>query len=245
MTSPLRTLISVTTLCSLVALSGCTKEALLQQASAAYEQVGGSSALSSTEIGAGLKQALEVSTGTVVSQLGVAGGFSNDPKIHIPLPDNLRKARDVASKVGLSKPFDQLEDKLNAAAEAATPKAKALFVDAIRSMTLEDSKGILSGSDDAATQFLKQQMGPSLEKAMQPVVSNALADVGAVQSYDKLVRATGSFAQLMPDLNADLNQHVVDAASQGIFGYLAEEEAAIRADPAKRTTELLKRVFQK
>ena len=244
MTSQLRTLISVTTLCSLVALSGCTKEALVQQAGEVLQQVGGAGGLSSSEIGAGLKQALEVSTDTVVSQLGVAGGFSNDPKIHIPLPENLRKARDVASKVGLSKPFDQLEEKLNAAAEAATPKAKELFVDAIRSMTLEDAKGILSGSNDAATQFLKQQMGPSLDKAMQPVVSTALADVGAVQSYDKLVRATGSFAQLMPDLNADLNQHVVDAASKGIFGYLAEEEAAIRANPAKRTTELLKRVFQ-
>lgn len=244
MNSQLRTLISVTTLCSLVALSGCTKEALVQQAGEVLQQVGGTGGLNSSEIGAGLKQALEVSTGTVVSQLGVAGGFANDPKIHIPLPENLRKARDVASKVGLSKPFDQLEEKLNAAAEAATPKAKELFVDAIRSMTLDDAKSILSGSDDAATQYLKQQMGPSLDKAMQPVVSNALADVGAVQSYDKLVRATGSFAQLMPDLNADLNQHVVDAASKGIFGYLAEEEAAIRANPAKRTTELLKRVFQ-
>ncbi|MGB0867290.1 MAG: DUF4197 domain-containing protein [Granulosicoccaceae bacterium] len=244
MTSQLIKWVTTATLCSLVALSGCTKDALVQQAGEVLQQVGGSGGLSNTEISAGLKQALEVSTGAVVSQLGAAGGFANDPKIHIPLPENLRKARDVASKVGLSKPFDQLEDKLNAAAEEATPKAKALFLDAISSMTLEDAKGILGGADDAATQYLKQQMGPSLDKAMQPVVSDALAEVGAVKSYDSLVRSTGSFAQLMPDLNADLNQHVVDAASKGIFSYLAEEEVAIRADPAKRTTELLKRVFQ-
>lgn len=239
-----RTLVAAASVCALISLSGCSKEALLQQAGEVMQQVGSSGALSSTEISAGLKQALEVSTGTVVSQLGASGGFSADPKVHIPLPANLRKARDVAKKVGLSQPFDQLENKLNEAAEAAAPKAKALFIDAIRSMTLEDAKGILGGPNDAATQFLMKQMGPSLDKAMQPVVSNALSDVGAVQSYDKLVRATGSFAQLMPDLNADLNQHVVEAASKGIFNYLAEEETAIRADPAKRTTELLKRVFQ-
>jgi len=245
MSLPLRTLASVATLCGLVALGGCTKDALVQQAGEVLQQVGGSSGLSTSEIGAGLKQALEVSTSNVVSQLGVAGGFANDPKIHIPLPANLEKARDVAAKVGLSQPFDTLESKLNEAAEAATPKAKALFVDAITSMTLDDAKGILSGPDDAATQYLKKQMGPSLDEAMQPVVSNALSEVGAVSSYDKLVRSTGSFASLMPDLNADLNQHVLDAASNGIFSYLAEEEAAIRADPAKRTTELLQRVFQK
>lgn len=244
MSMPYRTLAGVVTLCSLVALSGCTKDALVQQAGEVLQQVGSSDSLGTTEIAAGLKQALEVSTDTVVSQLGVAGGFSNDPKIHIPLPENLQKARDVAAKFGLSQPFDSLETKLNQAAEAATPKAKELFVDAIRSMTLDDAKGILSGGDDAATQYLQKQMGPSLDKAMQPVVSDALADVGAVSSYDKLVSATGSFASLMPDLSADLNQHVVDAASKGIFGYLAEEEAAIRANPAKRTTELLQRVFQ-
>lgn len=239
-----RTLIAATSLGVLIGLSACTKEALMQQAGEVMQQVGNSGALGSTEISAGLKQALEVSTAAVVSQLGVSGGFSADPAVHIPLPKNLAKARDVAKKVGLSQPFDQLENKLNQAAEAAAPKAKALFLDAIRSMTLDDAKGILGGPSDAATLFLKKQMGPSLNKAMQPVVSNALSEVGAVQSYDKLVRATGSFAQLMPDLNADLNQHVVDAASKGIFNYLAKEEAAIRADPAKRTTELLKRVFQ-
>lgn len=244
MTSKIRTLVGLATLCSSLALVGCTKEALIEQAGGVLQQVGSSGALSNGEIGAGLRQALEVSTGAVVAQLGSTGGFQNDPKVHIPLPENLQQARDVAAKVGLGKPFDQLEDKLNAAAEAATPKAKTLFLDAIANMTLEDAKGILGGADDAATQYLQRQMGPSLEKAMQPVVSEALADVGAIASYDKLVRSTGSFAQLMPDLNADLNRHVVDAASAGIFNYLAEEEAAIRADPAKRTTELLQRVFQ-
>lgn len=245
MPSQLRTLVGVAALCSLAAVGGCTKEALMQQAGSILQQVGSADGVGSNEISAGLKQALDISTGAVVSQLGAAGGFSKDPSIHIPLPENLRKARDIASKLGLGHSFDQLEAKLNEAAETAAIKAKPLFIDAIRNMTLEDAKSILNGSDDAATQYLRKQMGPSLNKAMQPVVSDALAETGAVSSYDKLVRASGRFSQLMPDLNADLNQHVVDAASQGIFDYLAVEEAAIRADPAKRTTELLKRVFQK
>jgi len=36
---------------------------------------------------------------------------------------------------------------------------------------------------------------------------------------------------------------VVAKGLDGIFHYLAQEEAAIRTDPGARTTDLLKRVF--
>jgi hypothetical protein len=40
-----------------------------------------------------------------------------------------------------------------------------------------------------------------------------------------------------------MNDYVATKAVDGIFYYVAQEEAAIRKNPAKRTTELLKTVF--
>jgi len=47
----------------------------------------------------------------------------------------------------------------------------------------------------------------------------------------------------MPDVKANLTQHVVQLGLAGIFRYMAEEEASIRKNPVKRTTSILKKVF--
>ena len=198
--------------------------------------------LSDQEIGVGLKEALRVGTGNVVGQLGRQGGFSDDPSIHIPLPGSLSTVQSTLDKVGMGETMDDLELRLNRAAEAATPKAKQLFLDAISEMTFEDVNGILNGPDDAATRYFQQKMTPELTKAMQPIVEQSLAEAGAIQAYDK---AMAQYQELpfVPDVKANLTEYVVEKGSNGIFHYLAIEEAQIRKNPAKQTTELLKRVF--
>ncbi len=200
-------------------------------------------ALGSGEIAAGLKEALRVGAENVVGRLGRPDGFRLDPKVHIPLPENLRKAKDVAAKFGLDGKFTELEDRLNAAAEAATPKAKKLFVDAISQMTLDDARAILNGPDDAATRYFREKTSGKLAAEMKPIVDSSMAQVGVVQAYDSLLSGLGPVSGMLPDLKTDLSSYVVNKAMDGIFTYLAAEEAAIRKDPAKRTTELLRKVF--
>ena len=199
-------------------------------------------ALSSEEIGAGLKDALLVGSGNVVSQLGRLDGFNLDPAIHIPLPKQLETVKSLLGKAGMSSVLDDLELKLNRAAEVATPKAKALFSQAISEMTFEDAMNIYNGPDDGATRYFQEKMTPPLAKEMQPVVDQSLAEVGAVQAYDNVM---GEYRAIpfVPDVKADLTTYVVDKGMSGIFHYMAVEEAAIRQNPAKRTTELLQRVF--
>ena len=132
--------------------------------------------------------------------------------------------------------------KLNRAAEVATPKAKELFSQAISEMTFEDVMNIYNGPDDAATRYFQKKMTPPLAREMQPVVDQSLAEVGAVQAYDKVMAEYRSMP-FVPDVKADLTTYVVEKGMDGIFHYMAVEEAAIRQDPAKRTTELLQRVF--
>lgn len=202
----------------------------------------GTSALSEADISKGLREALKVGTERLVGQLGRTNGFNADPAVHIPLPDGLARVQGTLKQVGLSGMADDLELRLNRAAEAATPKAKKLFWDAISAMSLTDARGILNGPKDSATQYFRGKMTTPLKGEFRPIVDDALKDVGAVRAYDQLM---GSYKALpfVPDVKADLVDHVLDKAIAGIFLYLGREEAEIRENPAKRTTEILKKVF--
>jgi Protein of unknown function (DUF4197) len=209
---------------------------------AAPESSSAINALSNSDIVAGLKDALRVGSEHVVAQLGKTDGFNADPQVHIPLPDSMQKVKSTLDSMGMGSMMDDLELKMNRAAEAATPKAKKLFGDAIKSMSIDDAKNILQGPDNAATQYFKGKMSAPLAKEMQPIVDKALNQAGAVKAYDAVM---GKYKALpfMPDVKANLDQYVTDQGLKGIFHYMAVEEAAIRKDPVKRTTEILQKVF--
>ena len=180
----------------------------------------------------------------VVNQLGALDGFNKDPEIRIPLPPSLDRVRTMLDKVGMAQLFQDLELRLNRAAEDATPRAKQLFSDAIAQMTFKDVQKIYNGPDDAATQYFRAKMSPALAAEMKPVVDNSLSRVGAIQSYGNMMKEYEALP-FVPDVKADLSRHVIDRGIDGIFHYMAKEEAAIRKEPVKRTTELLKKVFTK
>ena len=198
--------------------------------------------LTDADIGSGLKDALRVGTERVVGRLGRPDGFNADPEVHIPLPGSLDTVRSALRTVGQSGLLDDLELRLNRAAEVATPKAKELFWQAISEMTLEDARGILDGPSDSATRYFQGKMSEPLGASMRPVVDESLAEAGAVQAYD---RAMGQYRAIpfVPDAKANLTDYVLEKGIDGIFHYLGQEEAAIRSDPAQRTTDLLRRVF--
>ncbi len=202
----------------------------------------GASGLTTKEITAGLQDALRVATERVVHQLGQTDGFNADPRIHIPLPETLARVKSSLGRLGMSSTLDDLELRLNRAAEAATSRAKPLFWTVIGQMSLQDVERIYEGPDDAATRYFQQQMSPRLAQEMQPIVDQALAEVGAVKTYERVMGRYRSLA-FVPDARANLTEYVVERGLDGIFYTLAREEAAIRQDPAKRTTELLQRVF--
>jgi len=227
---------------------GAQADSLLQQGKSLLDSVLKSdssksgTALTAADLELGLREALKVGTETVVAQLGAKDGFNGDDLIHIPLPDSLETVQKTLKKFGLSDMLDDLELRLNRAAEAATPKAKALFLQAIEDMSIDDAKKIYEGADDAATQYLKSKMSAPLAEEMRPVVDASLAEVGAIQAYDSTMAAYKDIP-FVPDAKADLTNHVLTLGLAGIFEYVAKEEAAIRNEPVKQTTAVLKRVF--
>ncbi|MDQ6992417.1 MAG: DUF4197 domain-containing protein [Mariprofundus sp.] len=249
------TLVKTALLCSLLLFSGSLAFAgWLDQAGGVLEQLDTSShhkqskttspisSLSNSDVVAGLKDALRIGSEHVVGQLGKNDGFNADPKIHIPLPAEMKQVKSALAAIGMSSMMDDLELKLNRAAEMATPKAKKLFGDAIKAMTIADAKTILAGTDDAATQYFKAKMSKPLAKEMNPIVQQAMTETGAVQAYDSVM---GKYKTLpfVPDVKANLTKHVIEGGLKGIFSYMASEEAAIRKNPVARTTSLLKKVF--
>jgi len=204
----------------------------------------GNSSISDNDIAGALKDALTVGSTNVVSQLSAAGGFNSDSNIRIPLPDSLQTVQETMNKFGMGSSLNNLENKLNEAAETATEKAKPLFVNAIKELSWDDVKTILNGPDDAATQYFKSKMSSPLSTEMKPIVDASLNEVGAIKAYNSAIGEYKSLP-LVPDVQADLTQHVLNKGIDGIFYYLAIEEKAIREDPTKRTTDLLKKVFAK
>jgi len=231
-------------LSSTLAVAGCSGNgpSLEDLNRVAGAVLAGDSALSGDEIARGLKQALSIGSNNVTTQLGQENGFGGDANIRIPLPRAVANARDVASKVGLDGAFNTLEDRLNDAAEAAVPKARDIFLESIRQMTLADAKNILGGTDDAATQYFRRTSGDALAAEMRPIVDSSLAQVGAVRAFDQLLTSYRRIP-LAPKVDADLTEHVLEYALDGVFFYVAKEEKAIRENPVRRTTELLRRVF--
>jgi hypothetical protein len=201
-----------------------------------------SSALTRQDIIAGLKDALEIGSANVLQKVGKENGFYGDSRIHIPLPQKFQDAQTVLSRLQLSGMLDELETRLNRAAEHAAPQTKEIFWQAIKGMSFDDAMRIYKGPQDAATLYFKEKTTPALKETIRPIVAKTLQEAGAVQLYDQFI---GKYSRLpfVPDLKTDLTAHVCDRALAGIFTYLAEEEAAIRTNPAKRTTELLRKLF--
>jgi hypothetical protein len=196
------------------------------------------SGLSSDQIVRGLKEALQVGTNRTVERLGKTDGYLKDAAAHIPLPGVLAKAGPALKLAGEYGLVDDLETRINRAAEVAAPKARAIVTGAINKMSIQDAKGILQGPQDAATQYFKRETTNDLTAAIKPIVQKSLSDVGAVKVYQSVAGRLGGLTD-----GFDLDNYVTGKTLDGVFHYLAAEEADIRRDPAKRTTEILKTVF--
>ena len=191
---------------------------------------------------AGLKEALRVATERAVASTSKAGGFLDNPKIHIGLPGSLGKMESALRTVGMGTQVDNLEVAMNHAAEKATSEATPVFVDAIKGMSFQDASKIVSGGDTAATDYFQKTTSDTLRTRFRPIVEEAMQKVGVAQQYEQLVGRYKSMP-FASSPNLDLTSYVTDKTLSGLFTVVGEEEKQIRTNPAARATDLLKQVF--
>jgi len=194
---------------------------------------------------AGLKQALEKGTQQAVTLLGRENGYFANSRVKIPMPENLVRVEKVLRKLGQGKAADEFVLSLNRAAEAAAPQAKAIFLQVIRQMSVQDAVGIVRGPDDAATRYFRQHSETALTEKFRPVVAAATSKVGVTQRYKQLLKEAGPATALIDLRSLDIDDYVTARALDGLFLMVADEEKRIRQDPVARTTELLRKVFGK
>jgi hypothetical protein len=204
--------------------------------------IGKTGALSHEKIAGGLKEALQIGTGNAVKATGRADGYFQNAAIKILMPEKMRTLEKGLRAAGQGPQVDEFILSMNRAAEKAAPLAKDIFISAIKQMTFDDARKILSGNETAATDYFRQKTTAQLTTAFTPIVQKATDEVGVTKQYKSLTAQ----AQSIPFLRTqalDVDQYVVGKALAGLFYMVAEEEKKIRKNPAARVTTLLKDVF--
>lgn len=203
------------------------------------EAYGGS--LSNADIVGGLKAALEKGTGSSVSSLSTSGGFSKSI-YRLAVPNEAKKVGEKLRQYGMGKLVDDFESKLNSAAESAVPQAQSIFVNAVKAMNFQDAMGILKGGNGAATAYFQKVTRQNLYNAFYPKISSVLNSSGTTKYWTDV---TSNYNKLpgVTKVNSDLNDYACQKVLDALFDSIRKEEDKIRANPAARTTDLLRRVF--
>ncbi len=200
------------------------------------------SQLSNKDAVAGLKAALDKGTVAAVGKLGKVDGFLGNPRVRIPLPQSLQDADRFLSRIGAGKYTQDLEVRMNRAAELAVPEAKPLLLQAIKEMSFKDAKAILTGGNTAATVYFRRTTSQPLAAKFLPIVQRATAKVQLAQKYDEFAGKAARFG-LLDKNQANLEQYVTQKALDGLFLMMADEEKAIRANPVGQASKLISKVF--
>ena len=198
--------------------------------------------LSNADAVGGLKDALTQGASVAVSKLGVENGFLGNDKVKIPLPDAIKKVESGMRLIGMQKQADELVTAMNRAAEQVVPEAKALLVASIKSMSVQDAKGILTGSNTAATEYFRKTTSGQLAAKFLPIVKKATAKVGLAEKYNNIA-GKGVALGLVDAKQAKIEDYVTQKALDGLFLMVAEQEQAIRKDPVGTATGMAKKVF--
>ena len=198
--------------------------------------------ISNQDASSGMKAALDKGTQAAVASLGKTDGFLGNNAVKIGLPDSLKRYEKLMRQVGMGKYADELVLTMNRAAEAAVPEAKPLFVDAVKKMSLQDAKGILTGGNTSATDYFKRTMSEPLRGKFQPIVAQATKKVQVADKYNQFA-AQGAKYGLVKKEDANLDGYITQKTLDGLFFMVAEEEKKIRANPVAAGSDIIKKVF--
>ena len=204
---------------------------------------GGNGTVTEAEAGQGIKEALSQGVTTAILNLNKTDGFFGNEAYKLFLPPDAQKIANTLRDLGMGKLVDKAVLAINRGAEDAVGYAKPIFIDAIKEMTLTDALNIVRGDKDAATQYFRQKTSQKLIAAFAPPVKNSLDKVDATKYYADIVNTYNKLPTTFNKVNPDLTSYVVGKAVDALFDQVAKEEANIRANPAARATEILKKVF--
>jgi hypothetical protein len=198
--------------------------------------------LTQSDARTGIRDALGLAALNATTRLAQPDAFWSNAQVRIPLPGVLGQTQRTLSGFGMSRPLDDLQMSLNRAAERTMPEAGRLFANAVRTITIADAVDIVRGGEDSATRYLRGRTETRLTTLLRPPMTDALTQSGAFTLLRTGLREVG-LASMTRDMRAEIISFSTTKALDGCFYFIAEEERAIRRDPWRRTTDILRRVF--
>lgn len=202
----------------------------------------GLSDLTNQDAARGIKGVLNQGAASAIGKLGVPGGFLNNPKVKIPLPPALEEISKGMRLMGRGKEADELVASMNQAAEQAVPEAKGLMINAVKSMSVEDAKKILTGGDESVTQFFRAKTAAPLAVKFLPIVKQSTDKVGLAQKYNQFAGQGAKLGLIKGDAT-NIEKYVTDKALDGLYLTIGEEERTIRQNPAAAGSAIVSKVF--
>ncbi len=198
--------------------------------------------ISDTDAVSGLKQALSDGSIAAVRKLGIQNGFLANPKVKIPLPPSIQRVETAMRAFGMGKQADDLVVSMNRAAEAAVVEARPLLLDAVKRMSVQDAKRILTGGDTAATEYFKRNTQTPLSQRFLPIVKRSTDKVGLAQQYNAIA-GQGAALGLVKEDQATIERYVTQKTLDGLYFMIGEQEKNFRRDPIGASSDIVKRVF--
>lgn len=191
----------------------------------------------------GLRAAISGFADAAVQRLGKDGGFLDDPKVRIPVPEQLSSLKSAMAKIGQEGLFNDFETSMNRAAENAVRDAAPVFVDAVKQMSITDAARIVGGADNAATEYFKEKTSAGLAERFRPQIEKVTAETGVTSYYKQIVSQAGFLSSYLNKDTLDLDSYVTDKSLDGLFTAMAEEEKRLRANPLGATSDIVRKVF--
>jgi hypothetical protein len=201
--------------------------------------------LNQEDIANGLKEALTIGAEKGCTKLSQTDAFLKNAALKILMPPEAQKVEKTLRGLGFNQLADDFIISMNRAAEDACKTAAPIFVKAIKEMSITDGIQILKGSDSSATTYLRTKTQDSLTAKFKPIIKNSLNKVDATKYWEKIVTTYNAIPLVNKKVNPDLAAYVTEKSMMGIYTEIALQEKDIRANPVARTTDLLKRVFNK
>jgi hypothetical protein len=123
------------------------------------------------------------------------------------------------------------------------PEAKTLLTNAVKQMSVQDAKGILTGGEDSATKYFRAKTETALRAKFLPIVTKTTSKVGLAQQYNDLAGKAASTGLIKGD-DTKVENYVTQKALDGLFVMMAEEEKKIRQNPVQAGTDIAKKIFE-
>ena len=198
--------------------------------------------ISNKDASSGLKEALTQGAGKAVAQLGNDDGFLGNPKVKIPLPENLQKIEGAMRKFGMGQQTDELVTAMNRAAEAAVPEAKTAAGQLGQADVGTGCQGHSRWWRRCRHQYFKRTTSGPLAEKFKPIVQRAIAKVKLAEKYDRFA-GKGTQLGLVDANQATIEQYVTNKSLDGLYKIIADEEKALRQDPVGAASNIVQKVF--